>query len=98
MSENLNRGRPRSPRPSSRPTAPPNTRRKATHKGCATRSRRLVVDAYVALADLPAGKRPTRTVVGLTWGVDEMNAAKQPIQDRILREMQLEGTLGGVSA
>lgn len=58
----------------------------------------LVVDAYVALADLPAGKRPTRTVVGLTWGVDEMNAAKQPIQDRILREMQLEGTLGGVSA
>jgi hypothetical protein len=59
---------------------------------------RLVVDAYVALADMPAGKRPTRTVVGITWGVDEMNAAKQPIQDRVLKEMQLEGTLGGVSA
>lgn len=58
----------------------------------------LVVDAYVALVDLPAGKRPTRTVVGITWGVDEMNAAKQPIQDRVLKEMQLEGTLGGVSA
>jgi NAD(P)-dependent dehydrogenase (short-subunit alcohol dehydrogenase family) len=58
----------------------------------------LVVDAYVALADMPAGKRPTRTVVGITWGVDEMNAAKQPIQDRVLKEMQLEGTLGGVSA
>ncbi len=58
----------------------------------------LVVDAYVALVDMPAGKRPTRTVVGITWGVDEMNAAKQPIQDRILKEMQLEGTLGGVSA
>jgi NAD(P)-dependent dehydrogenase (short-subunit alcohol dehydrogenase family) len=58
----------------------------------------LVVDAYVALADMPAGKRPTRTVVGITWGVDEMNAAKQPIQDRVLGEMQLEDTLGGVSA
>lgn len=41
----------------------------------------------------PAGKRPTRTVVGMTWGVDEMNAAKQPIQDRVLKEMQLEGVL-----
>lgn len=58
----------------------------------------LVVDAYVALVDMPAGKRPTRTVVGITWGVDEMNAAKQPIQDRVLKEMQLEGVLGGVSA
>lgn len=58
----------------------------------------LVVDAYVALVDMPAGKRPTRTVVGITWGVDEMNAAKQPVQDRVLKEMQLEGTLGGVSA
>lgn len=55
----------------------------------------LVVDAYVALADMPAGQRPTRTVVGITWGVDEMNATKQPIQDRVLKEMQLEGVLGG---
>lgn len=46
----------------------------------------LVVDAYLALADMPAGKRPTRTVVGITWGVDEMNAAKQPIQDRVLTD------------
>lgn len=58
----------------------------------------LVVDAYLALADMPVGKRPTRTVVGITWGVDEMNAGKQPIQDRVLREMQLEGVLGGVDA
>ena len=41
---------------------------------------------------------PTRTVVGIPWGVDALNAATQPIQDRILREMQLEGALGGVSA
>lgn len=58
----------------------------------------LVVDAYVALADMPAGQRPTRTVVGIAWGVDDMNAAKQPIQDRVLKEMQLEGVLGGVDA
>lgn len=58
----------------------------------------LVVDAYLALADMPASKRPTRTVVGIKWGVDEINAAKQPVQDRVLKEMQLEGTLGGVSA
>ena len=58
----------------------------------------LVVDAYLALVELPAGQRPTRTVVGITWGVDEMNAAKQPLQDRVLTEMQLDGVLGGVSA
>lgn len=58
---------------------------------------KLVVDAYLALAETPVGKRPTRTVVGITWGVDEMNAAKQPIQDRVLKEMQLEKVLGGVS-
>lgn len=58
----------------------------------------LVVDAYLALADLPAGKRPTRTVVGITWGVDEINALTQPIQDAVLKQMQLEGVLGGTDA
>lgn len=56
----------------------------------------LVVDAYLTLAEMPVGKRPTRTVVGITWGVDEMNTTKQPIQDRVLKEMQLENVLGGV--
>ncbi len=55
----------------------------------------MVVNAYVALADAPAGKRPVRTVVGLTWGVDQINSLTQPIQDRILKEMQLESVLGG---
>jgi NAD(P)-dependent dehydrogenase (short-subunit alcohol dehydrogenase family) len=32
-----------------------------------------VVDAYLKLAEMPFGKRPTRTVVGITWGVDEIN-------------------------
>lgn len=58
----------------------------------------LVVDAYLALAAMPPGQRPTRTVVGITWGVDEMNAAKQPVQDRVLQEMQLDGVLKGVDA
>lgn len=57
-----------------------------------------VVDAYLKLADLPFGSRPTRTVVGITWGTDEINNLTQPIQDRILKEMQLESVLGGASA
>ena len=57
-----------------------------------------VVDAYLKLADLPFESRPTRTVVGITWGTDEINNLTQPIQDRILKEMQLEKVLGGVSA
>ncbi|MBG7611312.1 SDR family oxidoreductase [Polaribacter sp. BAL334] len=56
-----------------------------------------VVDAYLKLAETPFGSRPTRTVVGITWGVDEINELTQPIQDRVLKEMQLENILGGVS-
>ncbi len=58
----------------------------------------LVVDAYLALADMSAGKRPTRTVVGITWGVDAINAYDQPIQDSLLKQMQLDSVLGGTSA
>lgn len=57
-----------------------------------------VVDAYLKLAEMPFGSRPTRTVVGITWGVDEINALTQPIQDRVIKEMQLDSVLGGVSA
>jgi NAD(P)-dependent dehydrogenase (short-subunit alcohol dehydrogenase family) len=57
-----------------------------------------VVDAYLKLAELPFGSRPTRTVVGIAWGVDEINQLTQPIQDRVLKEMQLEKVLGGISA
>ncbi|MFZ1681002.1 MAG: SDR family oxidoreductase [Rhizobiaceae bacterium] len=55
-----------------------------------------VVDAYLKLAEMPQGKRPTRTVVGMTWGVDQINTATQPLQDAILKEMQLDGVLGGI--
>lgn len=57
-----------------------------------------VVDTYLKLAELPFGSRPTRTVVGLTWGTDKINELTQPIQDGILKEMQLDSVLGGVSA
>ena len=58
----------------------------------------LVIDAYLALADAEPGKRPTRTVVGITWGVDELNAFTQPRQDALLKEMQLDAVLGGADA
>jgi NAD(P)-dependent dehydrogenase (short-subunit alcohol dehydrogenase family) len=57
-----------------------------------------VVDAYLKLADTSAGQRPTRTVVGITWGVDKINELTQPIQDNVLKEMQLDSVLRGVSA
>lgn len=57
-----------------------------------------VVDAYLKLAKTPFGSRPTRTVVGITWGTDEINKLTQPVQDSILKEMQLDSVLGGVSA
>jgi NAD(P)-dependent dehydrogenase (short-subunit alcohol dehydrogenase family) len=57
-----------------------------------------VVDAYVALVDAPAGKRPARTIVGMNWGADQLNAFAQPIQDKILQELQLENVLGGADA
>ncbi len=58
----------------------------------------LVVNTYLSLADAAPGKRPTRTVVGITWGVDKINAYSQPRQDALLKELQLDATLGGVDA
>ena len=57
-----------------------------------------VADAYMKLAETPFGERPTRTVVGITWGVDKMNELTQCIQDDVLKEMQLDTVLGGVSS
>jgi len=34
----------------------------------------------------------------MTWGVDHINAQTQPLQDAVLKEMQLDGVLGGVNA
>jgi NAD(P)-dependent dehydrogenase (short-subunit alcohol dehydrogenase family) len=53
-----------------------------------------VVDVYLKLAEAPAGQRPVRTQVGISWGVDEINGLTQPIQDHLLEEMQLDALLG----
>lgn len=57
-----------------------------------------VVDALLDLAAMSAGNRPVRKVVGIDWGVIEMNIMTQPIQDRILNIMGLDGVLGGESS
>lgn len=57
----------------------------------------MVVQAYLHLAQCPAGQRPTRTVVGFDWGVNQINAATQPLQDATLTQMGLDTVLGGVS-
>lgn len=56
-----------------------------------------VADSYLKLAEMPFGRRPTRTVVGLTWDVDKINALTQPYQDNVLSEMQVDSLLGGTS-
>ena len=58
----------------------------------------LVVDLYCSPADMPAGQRPTRGVVGMTWGLSEINHKTQPIQDAILKDLQLDTVLGGSDA
>lgn len=50
----------------------------------------LVVDAYLNLAEMQHGTRPTRTVVGLDYGVLEMNERTQTLQDDVLKSLQLE--------
>ena len=58
---------------------------------------KLVVDAYLSLAESEPGTRPMRTQVGVSWGVDELNRMSQPIQDSILEGLQIADYLGGVS-
>lgn len=43
---------------------------------------------------MSAGQRPTRSVVGMTWGVGEINRQTQPIQDAILKDLQPDAVLG----
>ncbi len=50
----------------------------------------LVVDAYLNLAEMAHGTRPTRTVVGIDYGASKINKLTQPIQDDVLKSLQLE--------
>lgn len=58
---------------------------------------KLVVDAYLSLAEAESGTRPVRTQVGVSWGVDDLNRISQPIQDKVLDDLQLADHLGGKS-
>jgi len=53
----------------------------------------LVVDAYLALANAQPGERPMRTVVGMDFGVAELNRLSQPIQDAAVVELGLASVL-----
>ena len=50
----------------------------------------LVVEAYEKLIQLPAGKRPLRTMVGLDFGFQALNNACEPIRKAGLESMGLE--------
>lgn len=52
-------------------------------------SLQLVVDEYLKLAEMEQGKRPTRTQVGISHGVNKINELTQPIQDSVPNELQL---------
>ncbi|MBI1397218.1 MAG: SDR family NAD(P)-dependent oxidoreductase [Betaproteobacteria bacterium] len=53
----------------------------------------LVANAYLALADAKQGTRPMRTQVGIDHGVREINRLTQPIQDSLLKELNLDTVL-----
>lgn len=50
----------------------------------------LVVDAMIELIDMPAGRRPFRTVVGVDFGVRERNDFAAPRDAGLLASMGLE--------
>jgi len=49
----------------------------------------IVAEAYLKLAEMPQGSRPTRTTVGLPFGADKVNELTQPIQDESLNNYNL---------
>ncbi|GGI83853.1 SDR family oxidoreductase [Shewanella gelidii] len=50
----------------------------------------LVVDAYLKLAEMDHGTRPTRTAIGLVNNVDKINDFFQPLQDQVISDFQLD--------
>jgi NAD(P)-dependent dehydrogenase (short-subunit alcohol dehydrogenase family) len=52
---------------------------------------KAVADLICDLIEMPAGKRPLRSTVGLDFGVAELNRAVAPIQHSYLAAMGLEG-------
>lgn len=50
----------------------------------------LVVDRYLQLAEAKKGDRPTRLHAGIGHGVPQINELTQPIQDNLIKELQLD--------
>jgi NAD(P)-dependent dehydrogenase (short-subunit alcohol dehydrogenase family) len=47
----------------------------------------LNADAILALIEMPAGKRPLRTVCGIGYGTETLNEQNAPLQARVLRDI-----------
>jgi hypothetical protein len=50
----------------------------------------LVVDQYLNLAEASKGNRPTRVNAGIDHGAKQINELTQPIQDNLVKELQLD--------
>lgn len=50
----------------------------------------LVIDQYLQLAEANKGDRPTRLIAGIDHGAKQINELTQPIQDNLLKELQLD--------
>jgi NAD(P)-dependent dehydrogenase (short-subunit alcohol dehydrogenase family) len=53
-----------------------------------------IVKAFGKLIDTPAGQRPLRTLVGLDFGMQQLNDATEPIRKAVLAELSIEGLDG----
>jgi len=49
-----------------------------------------VAKAIVGLVDTPKGKRPARTVVGTSFGADDLNKVIAPVQSSVIKALGLE--------
>lgn len=55
-----------------------------------------VADAILGLIEMPAGKRPVRTVCGLDFGAQKFNETVAPIQADVLRALGMGQLIGGI--
>jgi NAD(P)-dependent dehydrogenase (short-subunit alcohol dehydrogenase family) len=49
----------------------------------------VVVDSIIGLIEMPAGTRPLRTVLGVDFGVRDLNAAAEPIETAAIEALGL---------
>jgi len=54
-----------------------------------------VADAILRLIELPSGNRPLRTVCGMDFGANDLNATIAPVQAEVLRALGMEHMIPG---